>query len=131
MEGLAAWGRRPRQATVVNSLHVIQSSDAGFPFVAAPNQTSDPDSTALVIQALIAENSPPTAAMWRKGADSPFTALAAYQLGCAQPGYGAFFFPPTTSANVFATVQAVPAMASKALPVAPTAASVTVSLTPC
>jgi hypothetical protein len=131
VQGLAAWGRRPRQATVVNSLHVIQSSDAGFGFVAAPNQASDPDSTALVIQALLAENSPPTATMWRKGAHSPFTALASYQLGCAQTGYGAFFFPPSTSANVFATVQAVPAMASKTLPVAPTTASVTVSLTPC
>ena len=131
VQGLAAWGRRPRQANVLTSLHVIQSSDAGFPFVAAPSQASDPDSTALVIQALIAENSPPTGTTWRKGAHSPFTALASYQLGCAQAGYGAFFFPGSTSPNTFATVQAVPAMASKTLPVAPSSASVIVSLSPC
>jgi hypothetical protein len=131
VQGLAAWGQRPRQATVLQSLDAVQSANAGFPFIAAPNQAADPNSTALVIQAILAENASPTATRWLKGTKTPFTALASYQLGCAQPGYGAFFFPPSTSPNVFATVQAVPAMASKTLPVASNTASVIVALTPC
>lgn len=130
-QGLAAWGRRPRRLTVIESLKNVQSSDAGFPFVAAAGQSSDPNSTALTIQTLIAENSAPGSATWKKGVHTPFTALASYQLGCAQPGYGAFFFPPATNPNVFATVQAVPAMASKAVPVAASTASTIVPLTPC
>ena len=84
-----------------------------------------------MIQALLAEGSSPTATMWMKGTKTPFTALASYQLNCSQPGYGAFFFPGSTSPNVFATVQAVPAMAGKTLPVAASTASTIVSLTPC
>jgi hypothetical protein len=131
VQGLAAWGERPRRAAVLQSLDKVQSANAGFPFVAAPNQAADPNSTALVIQAILAESASPTTTRWLKGTNTPFTALASYQLGCAQPGYGAFFFPPSTSPNVFATVQAVPAMASKTLPVAGNTASVIVPLTPC
>lgn len=131
VQGLAAWGGRPKQALVLQSLDKVQSANGGFPYIAAPNQAADPNSTALVIQALLAENSSPTATMWLKGTNTPFTALASYQIGCAQPGYGAFRYPPSTSPNVFATVQAVPAMASKRLPVAPSTASTIVSLTPC
>jgi hypothetical protein len=131
IQGLATWGQRPRQAAVLQSLDNVQSANAGFPFIAAPNQSADPNSTALVIQAILAENAAPTAAQWMKGTNTPFTALGSYQLGCAQPDYGAFFFPGNTSANTFATVQAVPAMASKTLPVATSTASTIVPLTPC
>ena len=131
VEGLAAWGSFPRQATVLDSLRAAQSADAGFPFVAAKGQKSDPNSTALVIQALVAEHSAPTAAQWKKGAHTPFSALAAYQLGCTSSGFGAFVFPGSPTANVFATVQSVPAMAGQALPVGSSAASVTVSLKQC
>jgi hypothetical protein len=131
VQGLAAWAQRPRRSSVIQSLSAVQSSDAGFPFVAAPHQSSDPDSTALVIQALIAEQSPPSGTPWVKGTRTPFTALASYQIGCASPGYGAFFFPGNTSPNVFATVQAVPAMAGKPLPVASSTATVVIPLTPC
>jgi hypothetical protein len=130
--GLAAWKKFPRQATALNALKVVQSSDAGWPLVAAKNQASDPSSTALVIQALVAEKSSPTLARWKRGAAGPYTALGSYQLGCTSPDFGAFWFTaqPTT-ANVFATVQSVPAMAGKPLPVAVTKASTTVPLTPC
>jgi hypothetical protein len=131
VQGIAAWGGHPKRSLVLQSLDRVQSANAGFPYIAAPNQAADPNSTALVIQTLIAEGSSPTATMWLKGTKTPFTALASYQLGCAQPGYGAFFFPPSTSPNVFATVQAVPAMASKTLPVAASTASTIVSLKPC
>jgi len=78
---------------------------------------TDANSTALVIQAILGEGGTPSGTRWVKGTNTPFTALGSYQIGCSQPDYGAFFFPPNTSANTFATVQAVPAMASKTLPV--------------
>lgn len=131
VQGLAAWGQRPRQAAALQSLDNVQSANGGFPFIAAPNQTADPNSTALVIQAILGEGGTPSGTRWVKGTNTPFTALASYQIGCNQPDYGAFFFPPNTSANTFATVQAVPAMASKTLPVATSTASVILPLTPC
>jgi hypothetical protein len=131
VQGLAAWGQRPRQATVLKSLDAVQSNNAGFPYIAAPNQAADPNSTALVIQAIVAEQASPTATQWLRGTQTPFGALAGFQLGCAQPGYGAFFFPGSTTPNVFATVQSVPAMMKKTLFVAENSASVIVPLTPC
>jgi len=130
--GLAAWKKFPRQAAALNALKAAQSSDAGWPFVAAKNQASDPDSTALVIQALVSQKSSPTLARWKRGSASPYTALGAYQLDCTNPNFGAFWFPGSpTDANTFATVQAVPAMAGKPFPVALTTTSKTVPLTPC
>ena len=132
LQGLAASGKFPRQSTALSALKAVQSSDGGFPFVAAKSQASDPDSTALIIQALVAEKSSPTLARWKVGSASPYTALGAYQLDCTNPNFGAFWFPGTpTDANTFATVQSVPAMAGKPFPVALTKASKTVPLTPC
>jgi hypothetical protein len=131
VQGLAAYGSKPRASVTQQSLKAIQSSDGGFPFIAAPKQASDPDSTALVIQAVIAVSGSPMQSMWNQGTHTPFTALASYQLGCAQSGYGAFFYPGSTTPNVFATVQAVPAMASKPFPIALSTASTILPLTPC
>jgi len=131
VQGLAVWGKFPHAASVLSALKHSQSHDGGFPLVAAKNQASDPDSTALVIQTLLAEHSAPTSAMWKKGSNTPYTALASFQLGCTSPNFGAFMFPPSSEANVFATVQSVPAMAGKTFPVASSTASVTVALTSC
>jgi len=132
VQGLAAWGRRPRRQTVLASLDAIQSADGGFPFVAAKNQASDPNSTALIVQAIVAEKSGPTATRWKKGTATPYSALGAYQLECTNPDFGAFWYPGSpTDANTFATVQAVPALAGKTLPVARNTATMTVPLTPC
>jgi hypothetical protein len=132
VQGLAAWGKRPNRTTVLTSLRKVQSADGGFPFVAARNQASDPNSTALIVQAIIAEKSAPTETRWKKGAASPYTALGAYQLECSSPDFGAFWYPGSpTSANTFATVQAVPALAGKAFPIARNTATMTVPLTPC
>jgi hypothetical protein len=119
VQGLAAYGERPHKAATLRAFDTIQSSDGGFPFVAAAGLTSDPDSTALMLQALLALGENPTATRWLVGGASAFDALASYQLGCTAPGpdRGAFFFPGSTDPNIFATVQSVPAMAAAALPV--------------
>jgi hypothetical protein len=132
VQGLAAWGKRPNRDTVLKTLRGIQSADAGFPFVAAKNLSSDPNSTALIVQAIIAEKSGPGDTRWRKGTATPYSALGAYQLDCTNPDFGAFWFPGTpTSANTFATVQAVPALAGKAFPIGRNTGNVKAPLTPC
>ena len=118
VQGLAAYSLRPMKFKVLAALRSIQTADAGFPFLAAPGQTSDPDSTALSIQAILAEQGSPGAAIWAKAGANPYTALAGFQLGCADAAVdrGAFFFPGDRSPNTLATVQAVPALAGKTLP---------------
>jgi hypothetical protein len=131
VQGLAAWGKFPRATSVLPALRSIQSADGGFPYIAAANQPSDPDSTALVIQAILAEKNSPNSSIWTKNTSGPYNALASYQLGCTSPDFGAFIFPGSTAGNIFATVQSLPAMAGKKLPATASAASVIVPLTPC
>jgi hypothetical protein len=116
VQGLAAFHEFPKASRTIASLQKLQASDGGYPFLAAPGQSSDPDSTALVIQALLAEHVDPGTAV---------AALASFQLGCSDPGptRGAYFFPGSREPNTFATVQAVPASALKTFPIAPTTAS--------
>lgn len=119
VQGLAAFGVHQRAAATLQALAAARSGDGGFPYVVAAGQPSDPNSTALTIQAVIALGADPTTAPWASGGRSPARALAGYQIGCAAPAIdrGAFGFPGTEGPNVFATVQAVPALAGLTLPV--------------
>lgn len=121
LQGLAAYGLTPRRAQALASLHTIQSSDGGFPFLAAAGQSSDPNSTALSIQAILALDDNPAARSWQVAGATPYAALASFQLGCGAPATdrGAFFYPGSSDPNVLATVQAVPAAAGATLPVKP------------
>jgi hypothetical protein len=130
-QGLAAWGVHPNDAGMLASLDAIQSSDAGFPYIAAAGQASDPNSTALVIQAINAAGASPSAGQWVKVHQTPITALLKYQLGCKAAGFGAFRFPGSPSANVFATVQSVPALTGKTLPLKASTKSTTLTLHHC
>jgi hypothetical protein len=133
VQGLAAYGQRPNSAQTLNVLAATQSADGGWPYIAAGGQDSDPDSTALVIQAILADKSKPTAARWVHGSATPLNALTSYQLGCSAPAAdrGAFFFPGSSDPSVLATVQAVPAEAGKKLPVAKSTTLKNVSATSC
>lgn len=102
-----------------------QNEDGGFGFV--PGFDSDTNSTALAIQALIAAGAPAAELA------EPYAALLSFQITKpGVPGSGAFVFqPPTTgAANAFATVQAVPALAGKAFPIAPATLSTTLPAIP-
>lgn len=133
VQGLAAYRRYPQTQATLSGLDAVQSADGGFPFIAAPGQSSDPNSTALGIQALVAVKVSPTAARWTEGGRTPYQALATYQLGCSDPAAsrGAFYFPGSRQPNDLATVQAVPAAAGKALPVAPSATRAVAPVVPC
>ncbi len=132
IQGLASYQVFPRRAATLSSLHAIQSADGGFPYLAAAGQSSDPNSTALVIQALLSTGVSATA--WRKGSATPQSALASYQLGCQDTASdrGAFFYPGDRSPNLLATVQAVPAAAGVPLSaVQPWSVSAAVPHVPC
>ncbi|HYI25994.1 MAG TPA: prenyltransferase/squalene oxidase repeat-containing protein, partial [Thermomicrobiales bacterium] len=97
---------------VIDSLGYLDacSSDAGVAWNDVEGSVADANSTGIAIQAFVAAG---------QDAGSLTTALAAFQ----NPS-GAFFYNDAdTSDNLFATLQAIPAMAGVAFPVAPVAES--------
>ncbi len=103
-----------------------QDPDGGwsqYPNTAADPQSTDPDSTALVIQSLIALGVSPASSAFVHGQANPVSVLLSFQL-TSGPGSGGFFFPPTPApADLLATYQAVPALAGLSFPFGPSGRS--------
>src|SRR5262249_46137423 len=82
-----------------------QDTDARWSYYPKPATTpgmSDPDSTSLVIQALLALGMSPTGPSLTKGTATPVSTLLSFQL-TSGPDTGAFYFPPAPSpANIIA-----------------------------
>jgi hypothetical protein len=133
VQGLAAYDREPRRARLLDRLHDIQSRDGGFPYLAKPGQASDPNSTALSIQAILAVKGAPGSSTWMTRHSGPYRALASYQLRCGapKPDRGAFYFPGSHDPNVLATVPAVQASASATLPLPASVPSPATPRLPC
>ena len=134
VQGLAAWHEKPGKASILTAFRQIQSADGGFADIAAKGQSSDPDSTALVIQAILAEGANPASAGFTKAGATPYDALTSYQLGCsARKAYrGSFYYPFGTPApSLLATVQAVPAEAATTFPLAASTPSTAVPQPAC
>ena len=98
LEGLVAQGAAsPAIANAALAfLAAAQDPDGGwsyFPDTRATPGSTDPDSTALVIQALIALGVSPTGGAFIKAAGDPVSALLSFRL-TSGPDAGAFFFPP-------------------------------------
>jgi hypothetical protein len=120
-QGLAAQGALTSavSSTVTSFLKSAQDADAGWSY--HPNSSTtpgaaDPNSTALVIQALLAAGISPTGTAFEKHTATPVSALLSFQL-TSGGGAGAFYYPPATSTpNIIATYQAVPALEGLSLP---------------
>ncbi len=116
LEGLAAQGALSSSvaASAFSFLKAGQNADGGwayYPNAADNQQTSDPDSTSLVIQALLAMHLAPDGSQFDIGGHSPTPTLLSFKVSSG-PDVGAFFTPfgsPTTG-DVFASFQAVPAL---------------------
>ena len=110
IEGLQAQ-RAPLHHNLTVFFRALQYTDGGW---GSFGGASDPDSTALVIQALLSMHKTVSSSSFRKGSKNPVSALLAYQLKS-----GAFYFPvhgsPKT-ANLLATEQAITALAGKSFP---------------
>ena len=114
-------------------LESAQDADAGWGFephtVGTPD-SSDPNSTSVVVQALLALGQSPTDPAFARGAASPISALTAFQLtSAAGAAAGAFAFPGISGPDLVATYQAVPALAGVVLPFTSTSTTATVSPT--
>jgi hypothetical protein len=118
--GLAAQGalNSPVSTDALNFLVVGQDADAGwsyFPNTLATPGVTDPQSTGLVIQALVALGLSPVSTQFQKGSANPVSSLVSFQLASGV-GAGAFTFPGLSGPNLLATNQAVPAVAGVTIP---------------
>lgn len=118
-------------ASALDWLDANQNADGGWGFY--PGDPTDPNSTGLVVQALVAAGKLADPAFNDRSA-TPQAALLGFQLTCAQPAAdrGALTYPGSSNAaNSFATVQGIPALAGKAFPLAPSTLAAGVPTVPC
>jgi hypothetical protein len=103
---LAALGDHSHDASALSYLHGQQNSDGGFPYQSpSPFGTaSDPDSDALVLEAMIATFQSPGAASWTQGGHT----VTANLLSLQDSANGGFIFPGNPGADAFTTSE-VPA----------------------
>jgi hypothetical protein len=100
-------------SSAVHFLKRAEDTDGGWGFdpdtARAPGFT-DPDSTALVIQALLALGAAPSSATFTRSGTDPVATLLADQVTTGA-GTGAISFPGIPGANLLATYQGIPALA--------------------
>ncbi|MGQ9794292.1 MAG: hypothetical protein ACUVSF_11500 [Anaerolineae bacterium] len=116
IQALIAAGELPSSAAVAKGLDYLdgaQNADGGFPYdpKSPYDTTSDTNSTAYVVQALIAAGEDPTADRWKAGNNHPIAYLIGMQLAD-----GAFEWQPGQGANQLATQQAIPALLYRPFP---------------
>ena len=105
----AGEGENEMTENALEYLASAQDENGGFPFQPGPTTLPDANSTALAVQAIVAAGQDPASADWKDAA----AALLAFQNES-----GAFRYqdePPDD--NLFATTQALPAVAGLALPI--------------
>src|SRR5471032_451004 len=95
---LDAAGTHTHDASALAWLHTQQDSDGGFPYQAGAG--TDPDSTALVIQALYASGQNPQSHTWAIGGHTPPATLIA-----AQGSGGGYTFPGSSGPDPFTTAE--------------------------
>jgi hypothetical protein len=115
IEGLSAQGALASKPArlAARFLAAAQNSDGGWgyePNTATAPGSTDPDSTALVIQSIMALGKSPSSAAYIRGSANPVSALLSFQV-TSGTGNGAFLFPGSLNPNTVATYQAVPAVA--------------------
>jgi hypothetical protein len=116
IQALIAAGEPVTSTAVVRGLNYLedaQNADGGFPWdPQSPWGTaSDTNSTAYVVQAIVAAGEDPTAGRWEVGGNHPMNYLVNMQLA-----NGAFEWQPGQGANQLATQQAIPALLHRPFP---------------
>jgi hypothetical protein len=117
LQGLAAQGAltASMQSSALSFLSTGQDADGGwsfYPSSAAQPQSSDPQSTGLVMQALLALGLSPTSASFTSSGRSPVSSLLSFVVTSGVDA-GAIFLPPPSSpaGNLAATNQVAPILA--------------------
>jgi hypothetical protein len=109
MQALCATGHCDELGDAFTYLHQVQNKDGGFPYQNPSDYGTDTDanSSAIVLQALLAAGESPSD--WSPAGDSPLEALNALH----DSDSGGFLWQAAVpGANVLATAQAIPALAS-------------------
>ena len=115
LQALVATGEPITASAVISGLAYlasVQNVDGGFPYVGGDGAVSDVNSTAYVVQALLAAGEDPRGQRWTTANGNPFGYLATMQLGD-----GSFEWQAGTGANLLATQQAIPALLGRPFPV--------------
>jgi hypothetical protein len=125
VQGLAAQrALSPAAAsTALGFFKAGQDTDGGWaydPTTDVPGQQSDPNSTSLVIQALLAMGLAPDGSQFNVNGNTPATLLLSFRV-TAGANAGAFFYPgeAITFGDLPATTQAVPALMGVSFPFGP------------
>jgi hypothetical protein len=129
LQGLAAQSSLTQSisSSALSFLETGQNADGGWAYdpAAADNvQTSDPNSTSLVIQALLALGLAPDSQQFTVSGHTPTSLLLSFEV-TSGADRGAFYSPfgsPSTG-DVFATFQAVPALMAVSFPFGPSGAT--------
>ena len=106
---LDAAGDHSRDTAGLAWLHPLQSTDGGFSFQGGG---SDPDSTALVLQAILATGASPASPAWTVSGHTPAGYLVA-----TQDSSGGYAFPGNPGPDAFTTSQVPPALDGTAFPI--------------
>ena len=119
LQALIAGGEAKTSATIQKALAYFetqQNDDGGFPAIKPSEWGTDTNanSTASVIMGLVAVGEKPAAGKWIKSGNTPMSALLKLQTAD-----GKIEFQPNVGSPVMATVQAIPAILSKTLPMHP------------
>jgi len=116
IQALIAAGQPVSATAIVDALAFLktaQVASGGFVYdPRTPDYGADANSTAYVIQALLAAGEDPTGAAWTVGGLTPIRFLLGLQLAD-----GSFEWQPNTGSNLMATAQAVPALLGQPYPV--------------
>lgn len=115
IQALVAAGKSVTSTEVISGLAYLESvqrADGGFPYAGGAGAVSDVNSTAYVMQALVAAGEDLRSPRWTRPGGNPFDFLAALQLTD-----GSFEWQVGSGANQLATQQAIPALLGRAYPV--------------
>ena len=115
IQALVAAGEPVSASSIISGLTYLagaQNEDGGFPYAPGEDSPSDTNSTAYVVQALIAAGQDPLGPTWTISNSTPISYLLTMQLAD-----GSFEWQPGTGTSQLATVQAIPALLGRAYPV--------------
>ncbi|MCC6455945.1 MAG: hypothetical protein IT328_13415 [Caldilineaceae bacterium] len=115
IQALVAAGEPVSASSIISGLGFLasaQNEDGGFAYAPGPAATSDANSTAYVVQALITAGQDPSGSSWTISNTNPISYLLALQL----PD-GSFEWQAGTGSSQLATTQVIPALLGQAYPV--------------
>jgi uncharacterized repeat protein (TIGR01451 family) len=116
IQALIATGEPATSTVIISGLNYLkssQNSDGGFPYTpqSAFGTESDGNSTAYVIQAILATGQDPLTGTWRVGGNNPISYMLSLQLAD-----GSFEWQKGKGSNLLASQQAVTALLGRPYP---------------